>query len=26
IYYYNNFRIKNKLKGLSPVMFRTQSS
>lgn len=26
IYYYNNFRIKEKLKGLSPVMFRTQSS
>lgn len=26
IYYYNNFRIKEKLKGLSPVMFRTQSN
>lgn len=26
IHYYNNFRIKEKLKGLSPVMFRTQSS
>jgi transposase InsO family protein len=26
IYYYNNFRIKVKLKGLSPVDFRTQSS
>lgn len=26
IYYYNNFRIKDKLKGLSPVMFRTQSN
>jgi putative transposase len=26
IYYYNNHRIKAKLKGLSPVMFRTQSS
>jgi len=25
IHYYNNFRIKEKLKGLSPVMFRTQS-
>lgn len=25
IYYYNNHRIKVKLKGLSPVMFRTQS-
>jgi len=25
IYYYNNNRIKTKLKGLSPVMFRTQS-
>lgn len=25
IYYYNNERIKVKLKGLSPVMFRTQS-
>lgn len=25
IYYYNNHRIKAKLKGLSPVMFRTQS-
>ena len=25
IYYYNNFRIKEKLKGLSPVNFRTQS-
>lgn len=25
IYYYNNQRIKEKLKGLSPVMFRTQS-
>jgi putative transposase len=24
--YYNNFRIKEKLKGLSPVMFRTQSN
>ena len=26
IHYYNNFRIKEKLKGLSPVMFRTQSN
>lgn len=26
IYYYNNHRIKAKLKGLSPVMFRTQSN
>lgn len=26
IYYYNNFRIKQKLKGLSPVRFRTQSN
>lgn len=26
IYYYNNYRIKAKLKGLSPVKFRTQSS
>lgn len=26
IYYYNNFRIKQKLKGLSPVKFRTQSN
>lgn len=25
IHYYNNFRIKEKLKGLSPVMFRIQS-
>lgn len=25
IYYYNNNRIKTKLKGLSPVLFRTQS-
>lgn len=25
IYYYNNHRIKDKLKGLSPVKFRTQS-
>ena len=25
IYYYNNKRIKSKLKGLSPVEFRTQS-
>ena len=25
IYYYNNFRIKVKLKGLSPVEYRTQS-
>lgn len=25
IYYYNNFRIKEKLKGLSPIQFRTQS-
>ena len=25
IHYYNNFRIKEKLKGLSPVNFRTQS-
>ena len=24
IHYYNNLRIKKKLKGLSPVMFRTQ--
>ncbi len=26
IYYYNNLRIKDKLKGLSPVIFRTQSN
>ena len=26
IYYYNNHRIKKKLKGLSPVKYRTQSS
>lgn len=26
IYYYNNDRIKTKLKGLSPVKFRTQSN
>ena len=26
MYYYNNYRIKAKLKGLSPVMFRTQSN
>lgn len=26
IHYYNNFRIKAKLKGLSPVNFRTQSN
>lgn len=26
IYYYNNFRIKQKLNGLSPVNFRTQSN
>ena len=26
IHYYNNNRIKAKLKGLSPVKFRTQSS
>ena len=25
IYYYNNYRIKAKLKGLSPVEYRTQS-
>lgn len=25
IYYYNNYRIKQKLKGLSPVQYRTQS-
>jgi len=25
IYYYNNYRIKGKLKGLSPVQYRTQS-
>jgi len=25
IYYYNHFRIKTKLKGLSPVGFRTKS-
>ncbi|MDD2797677.1 MAG: IS3 family transposase, partial [Bacteroidales bacterium] len=26
IYYYNNSRIKAKLKGLSPVSYRTQSN
>jgi transposase InsO family protein len=26
IYYYNNYRIKGKLKGLSPVQYRIQSS
>ena len=26
MYYYNNKRIKNKLKGLSPVQYRIQSS
>ncbi|WP_371369870.1 IS3 family transposase [Sporomusa rhizae] len=26
IYYYNHFRIRNKLKGLSPIMYRLQSS
>jgi putative transposase len=26
IYYYNNYRIKTKLKGLSPVKYRTQSN
>lgn len=26
IYYYNNYRIKGKLKGLSPVQYRVQSS
>ena len=26
IYYYNNKRIKSKLKGLSPVQYRLQSS
>jgi len=26
IHYYNNYRIKAKLKGLSPVSYRTQSS
>lgn len=25
IYYYNNYRIKAKLKGLSPIEYRTQS-
>ena len=25
IYYYNNKRIKSKLKGLSPIEYRTQS-
>ncbi len=25
IYYYNNYRIKGKLKGLSPVQYRIQS-
>lgn len=25
IFYYNNFRIKQKLKGLSPVQYRNQS-